>query len=332
MLAAVFDTKPYDRRYLTAAAEAEGIELRFFDARLRAETAVLAGDASAVCAFVNDELDAACLEALAARGVRHIALRCAGFNNLDLDAARRLGLAVTRVPGYSPHAVAEHTVALLLSLNRQIPRAVQRVKEHNFTLNGLVGFDLHGKTAGILGAGTIGRITARILRGFGMKVLAFDPRPDPVWADDHGVIYAPMDEVLGEADVLSLHLPLTAETHHLLDEAAFAKMKPGAWLINTGRGKLIDSKALISALKSRHLGGVALDVYEEEEGVFFEDLSGEILDDDILSRLLTFPNVIVTSHQAFLTHEALVQIASITCGNLARFGRGEGFLEGTTLT
>jgi D-lactate dehydrogenase len=284
-----------------------------------------------VCVFVNDRLDRTCLEALRAAGVRHVALRCAGFNNVDLGAARALGIAVTRVPAYSPHAVAEHTVALLLALNRRIHRAYNRVREHNFALQGLVGLDLHGRTVGVIGTGKIGRLVAQILLGFGMRVIAHDPFPAVDWARECGVTYLPLDEVLAASDVLTLHLPLTPETHHLLGESALARVKPGVTIVNTSRGKLIDTTALIAGLKARRLGGVALDVYEEEEGVFFEDLSGEPLADDELSRLLTFPNVIVTSHQAFLSGDALAEIARVTTENLARGTRGESFLEGTVL-
>lgn len=329
MKVAVFDAKSYDREYLGKVADE--LTLKFFNNSLREETASLASDAEAVCVFVNDDLSRGCLEKLAANGVRHVALRCAGFNNVDLAAAKELGLSVSRVPAYSPHAVAEHTVALLLTLNRQIHRAHNRVREHNFSLSGLVGFDVHGKTVGLVGAGKIGRLTAQIFRGFGCRVLIADPNLDQAWAKENGVESAGREQLLEEADIVSLHLPLTPETEHLIDAEAFARMKKGSYLINTGRGKLVDSKALLAALKSRHLGGVALDVYEEEEGVFFEDLSGVILEDDKLTRLLTFPNVLVTSHQAFLTREALTQIAETTCENLRRLEQGQDFLPETAL-
>lgn len=328
---AIFDTKPYDRDYITRASSARDLTLRFHDFRLTTETAPAARGADAVCVFVNDRLDEPCLAALHALGVRHVALRCAGFNNVDLKAARALGIAVTRVPAYSPHAVAEHTVALLLTLNRRIHRAFNRVREHNFSLNGLVGFDLHGRTVGVLGTGKIGRLVAQIFRGFGMHVIAHDPFPALDWAREHGVTYASLDEVLAAGDILTLHLPLTPESHHLLNDRTLARVKPGAIIVNTSRGKLIDTTALIAALKSRRLGGVALDVYEEEEGVFFEDLSGELLADDELSRLLSFPNVLVTAHQAFFTEEALAEIARVTSENLIRGARGGPFLDGTTL-
>ncbi len=326
---AFYDTKPYDREYFPAAGATE--TWRFHDFRLTADTVTTADGATAVCAFVNDRLDRACLEKLAAGGVRHIALRSAGFNHIDLAAAQALGLAVTRVPAYSPHAVAEHTVALLLTLNRRIHRAYNRVREHNFSLAGLVGFDVYGKTVGIIGTGKIGRLTAQIFRGFGARVLATDPLPDAAWAAAHGITYAPMSEILATADIVSLHTPLTPETHHLINADTLAHMKPGAFLVNTSRGKLVDTTALIGALKSRHLGGVALDVYEEEEGVFFEDLSGTVLEDDELTRLLTFPNVLITSHQAFLTAEALCEIARVTVENIAHGQRGEPFIPGTQL-
>jgi D-lactate dehydrogenase len=263
--------------------------------------------------------------------VRLIALRCAGFNNIDLPAARSLGLGVVRVPAYSPEAVAEHAVALLLTLNRKTHRAYNRVRELNFSLNGLVGFDLHGKTVGIAGTGRIGRATAQIFRGFGCRVLAYDPMPMPEWADGHGIGLVDFDTMLAESDVLSLHLPLTPETHYLLNPDTFVRMKRGAYLINTSRGKLVDTTALIEALKSGQLGGVGLDVYEEEEGIFFEDLSAEMLLDDELSRLLTFPNVLITAHQAFLTQEALTEIARMTTDNLTRFAAGEPLVPGTVL-
>ena len=329
---AVFDTKPYDREPLQRAAEGLEIEWRFLDCRLSPETAAAAHGAQAVCTFVNDRVDRACLAALAQLGVKHVALRCAGFNSVDLVAAKELGFSVTRVPAYSPYAVAEHAVALLLALNRKIPRANNRVHDLNFSLQGLVGFDLHGKTAGIIGTGKIGRITAQILRGFGMKVLAFDPYPSPEWAKQYGVEYTDPQALARQSDVISMHTPLTPETHHIINAKTIGLVKPGTILINVSRGALIDTKALIEALKSGLIGGVALDVYEEEEGVFFEDLSGQILQDDELARLLTFPNVLITAHQAFLTHEALAEIARVTATNLAAFATGQPFIAGTTLT
>ena len=328
---AFYDTKPYDRQYIERAAGAERLRWQFHEFRLTSETAASADGVQAVCVFVNDRLDRACLEQLHRAGVRLVALRCAGFNNMDLTAAKALGLAVTRVPAYSPHAVAEHTVGLLLTLNRKIHRAWNRVREHNFSLAGLVGFDVAGKTIGIVGTGRIGKITAQIFRGFDATVLAFDPAPVPDWARQHGIRYTEFDTLLAASDVVSLHLPLTPQSHHLLNTETFGRMKAGAHLINTSRGKLVDTTALIEALKSGRLGGVALDVYEEEEGLFFEDHSGEVLQDDELSRLLTFPNVLITAHQAFLTHEALTEIARVTVENLLRADAGD-FLAGTLLT
>ena len=328
---AVYSTKPYDREYLLRGEYGDRVLWRFHEFCLSAETASTARGAQAVCLFVNDQADSACLAALAALGVKLIALRCAGYNNLDLPAARKLGLAVVRVPAYSPHAVAEHTVGLLLTLNRKIHRAYNRVREMNFSLNGLVGFDLNGKTVGMVGTGKIGRVTAEIFRGFGTQVIAHDPSPSTEWATLHGIRYVDFDALLSESDIVSLHVPLLPETRHLLNSQTIAQMKPGVFIVNTSRGKLVDTGALIAALKTGQIGGVALDVYEEEEGLFFEDLSGQVLQDDELSRLLTFPNVLITAHQAFLTHEALSEIARVTTQSLLKQAAGEPFLEGTTL-
>jgi D-lactate dehydrogenase len=328
---AVFDTKSYDREYLTRAAAGSGIAWRFHEFRLSAETAPLAQGAKAVCLFVNDRADRASLEILAASGVKLIALRCAGFNQVDLPAARALGLSVVRVPAYSPHAVAEHAVALLMTLNRKIHRAYNRVREQNFSLSGLIGFDLHGKTVGIVGTGKIGRIAAQIFRGFGCEVLAYDAFPDSSWAAPHGIRYVSFELLLAASDIVSLHVPLMPETRHLLNEDTLGRMKRGAFIVNTSRGKLVDSTALIAAIKSGHLGGVALDVYEEEEGVFFEDLSGQPLLDDELSLLLHFPNVLITAHQAFLTHDALSEIARVTTANILRVEANGPYLAGTTV-
>ena len=328
---AVYDAKSYDREYLSKADGAKNITWRFHEFRLSAETAAAASGAQAVCIFVNDHADRACLEQLTDIGVQLIALRCAGHNNVDLEAARELGLAVVRVPAYSPHAVAEHTVGLLLTLNRKIHRAYNRVRELNFSLNGLVGFDIRGRTVGIVGTGKIGRITAQIFRGFEASVLAYDPFPSSDWADSYGIQYTDMDSLLAACDIVSLHLPLTPETLHLLNAQTIARTKPGVFIVNTSRGKLIDTTALIAALKTGHIGGVALDVYEEEEGIFFHDLSGQVLLDDELSHLLMFPNVLITSHQAFLTHEALSEIARVTTTNILNHDTGTPFLESTML-
>lgn len=331
MRVAVFDTRSYDRAALLGAPDARALEWQFHEFRLTRETAPAAAGAPAVCAFVNDTLDRPCLCALAEGQVRLLALRCTGFNHVDLAAARALGLRVTRVPVYSPHAVAEHAAALLLALNRKIHRAHARVRELNFSLHGLVGFDLHGKTAGVIGTGKIGRVLAEILRGFGMAVLAHDPAPASEWAARVGVGYVPLETLLRRSHIVSLHVPLTPETRHLIRRETLALMPPGVFLINVSRGALVDTRAVIAGLKSGHIGGLALDVYEEEEGIFFEDLSGQVLQDDDLARLLTFPNVLITAHQAFLTREALADIARTTVANLLALARGGPFVEGSVL-
>lgn len=329
---AVFDTKSYDREHLEAAARDTPVRYRFLEHRLAADTAATAAAADAVCVFVNDRVDRACLDKLRLLGVRLVALRCAGFNNVDLAAAAEYGITVVRVPAYSPHAVAEHTLALLLALNRRIPRAYNRVREQNFSLGGLVGFDLHGKTVGLVGTGKIGKLTAALFAGFGMRLLVSDAYPDHDWAARIGATYVPFEQLLAESDIVSLHLPLTPQSRHLLNPTTFALMKRGAYVVNTSRGALIDAKALIRTLKSGHLGGAALDVYEEEEGVFFEDHSDDVLADDTLARLTTFPNVLITAHQAFLTAEALTAIAGVTTQNLTRLHAGRPFLDDTVVT
>lgn len=329
--ATFYDTKPYDRDYFNRAAGRDQVDWNFHEFRLSTDTVSTAAGSQSVCVFVNDRVDRACLAELAALGVRLIALRCAGFNNVDLKAAKELGLSVVRVPAYSPHAVAEHAVALLLTLNRRIHRSFNRVREHNFSLNGLVGFDIFGRTVGIVGTGKIGRIAAQIFTGFGARVLAYDPMPEKEWAAKHSIQYVDFDAVLKQCDIISLHLPLTPETLQLFNAETIARMKPGAYLINTSRGKLIDTTAVIEGLKSGHLGGVALDVYEEEEGVFFEDHSDHVLQDDELAHLITFPNVLITAHQAFLTREALNEIARVTTQNILNAGSGASFLDGTQL-
>lgn len=329
---AVYDTKPYDKEHLLRAGEGAPIEWKFWEFRLSPDTAGSADGAQAVCPFVNDELDRACLERLASKGVKLVALRSTGYNNLDVAAAKELGIAATRVAVYSPYAVAEHAMSLLLALNRKIHRAYNRVRELNFSLQGLVGVDLHGKTAGIVGTGKIGRIMAQILRGFGMQVLGYDPYPNLEWAKAHGIEYVDQMTLLRRSEVISLHVPLTPETRHLVSTEALANMKRGVILVNVSRGGLIDTAALIHGLKSGHLGGVALDVYEEEEGIFFEDLSGGVLQNDELARLLTFPNVLITSHQAFLTREALDDIARTTVANLRALETGQAFVDGSVLT
>lgn len=317
MRVAVFNTKAYDRRFLTIANEGLDHDLLFLEPRLDLTTAPLAQGCGAVCVFVNDTIDAAVLEALAAGGTRLIALRCAGFNNVDLAAAERLGLAVVRVPAYSPHAVAEFTIGLLLAVDRKIPKAWARVRDNNFALDGLIGRNLHGRTVGVVGTGKIGALVARALRlGFGCEVLASDLVADPA-LEAIGVRYVDRSVLLAGSDVVTLHCPLTPETHHLIDAAAIARARDGLTIVNTSRGALIDTVALIGGLKRRKIGAVALDVYEQEADLFFEDLSSEIVSDDLFQRLLTFPNVLVTGHQAFLTEEALAAIAQTTLASIA---------------
>ena len=315
MKVAVFSTKPYDRQFFDRANLKYAHELNYFDASLNAATASLAAGCDAVCVFVNDRLDIETLTILKRLGIVIVALRCAGYNNVDLDAAAELELTVVRVPAYSPYAVAEHTIALILTLNRQTHRAYNRVREGNFALNGLLGFDLHGRTVGIVGTGQIGRIVGKILHGFGCRILAYDPYPNPDFGDRLAT-YVDLSELLGQSDIVSLHCPLTAETQHLIDSEAIAAMKPGVMLVNTSRGGLIDTKAVIKGLKSKQIGYLALDVYERESEMFFEDLSGEIIQDDVFERLLTFPNVIITGHQAFFTRDALDNIAQTTLNNI----------------
>ena len=329
MKVAFYDAKPYDQEFFLKAAADTEITYVFHHFRLSAANTATVAGCRAICVFVNDQIDQTCLEGLAREGVELIALRSAGFNHVDLKAAASLGIRIVRVPAYSPHAVAEHAVALLQTLNRKIHRAYNRVREHNFSLNGLVGFDLHGRTAGIVGTGKIGRITAEILRGFGMDVLAYDLYPDQVWAAENRVTYCPLEELFSRSDVISLHTPLTTETHHIINREAIALMKDGFYLVNTSRGKLIDTTALIESLKLKKPGGIALDVYEIEEGVFFEDFSHDVLQDDDLARLVSFPNVLVTSHQGFLTTEALTEIARVTTENLISFEKAGPLLDGT---
>ncbi|GAB7553076.1 2-hydroxyacid dehydrogenase [Novosphingobium sp. 11B] len=322
MRIAVYGTRSYDRTFLSAANADHDFDLQFLDAPLTLSTARLAEGHEAVCVFVNDKADRAVLEALASAGVRLLALRCAGYNNVDLAAADRLGIAVVRVPAYSPHAVAEFTVGLLLSLDRKIHRAWSRVRENNFALDGLVGRNLHGRVAGVVGTGQIGALVARTLRaGFGCDVLASDPVVDEGLVEI-GVRYVEREALLCESEIVTLHCPLTPDTYHLIDAAVLAAARPGLVVVNTSRGALIDTAALIEALKQRRVGGVALDVYEQEAGVFFDDLSSEIIDDDLLQRLLTFPNVLMTGHQAFLTEEALDAIARTTLQSVSDFAAG----------
>lgn len=311
-----FSAKPYDIKSFESVNERH--EIRFIKDHLNETTASLAQDCDAVCVFVNDDLTRASLEILAANGVRFIALRCAGFNNVDIKAAEELGMKVARVPAYSPHAVAEHAVAMLMTLNRKTHRAFNRVREANFEIDGLLGFDVFGKTVGIFGSGKIGICFAQIMKGFGCNVLICDPYPSKECLElDAEIVDA--ERVFAEADIVSLHCPLLDETYHLYGEETFAKSKKGLTLINTGRGALVDAKAAISALKSGQLGYLAMDVYEDERDFFFEDLSSDIISDDTLMRLMTFPNVLITGHQAFFTSEALQKIAEVTLSNLDCF-------------
>ncbi|MGZ8901715.1 MAG: 2-hydroxyacid dehydrogenase [Limisphaerales bacterium] len=320
MKVAVFSTKAYDREFLEAA-NAGVHQLRFLEPRLNSETVSLAADYEAVCVFVNDRLDARVIAALAKCGTRLIALRCAGYNNVDLPAAREHGMTVVRVPAYSPYSVGEHTIGLILALNRKLHRAYNRVREGNFALDGLLGFDLRGRTVGIIGTGKIGTVVAEILCGFKCELLAFDPYPSET-CRNMGVRYVMPGELFARADIITLHCPLTTANRHLIDAAALAQMKDGVMLINTSRGALLDTVAVIGALKSGKVGYLGLDVYEEEEQIFFEDRSSLIIGDDVFSRLLTFPNVIITGHQAFFTREALEKIATTTIQNIRDFEHG----------
>ena len=329
---AFYDTRGYDKRSFESVAPSGAMGWRFYDFRLRTETAPTALGAKAVCVFVNDCLDRPCLEKIKSLGVELVALRCAGFNNVDLAAAAAFKLPVVRVPAYSPHAVAEHAVGLYLTINRKIHRAFNRVRELNFSLAGLVGHDTAGKTVGIIGTGRIGKVTAQIFRGFDARVIACDPFPDQAWAAERGIEYVGFADLLRQSDIISLHAPLTPETRHMLNREAFAAMKSGVFIVNTSRGQLIDTAALIETIKAGRIAGVALDVYEEEEGLFFEDHSEEVVLDDVLARLLTFPNVLITAHQAFLTEEALREIARITSENILRFAQGQPFHPGTLLS
>lgn len=311
---AFFDAKPYDLPAFETQGKARGIEFKFFDTQLNRDTVDLAKGSDGVCIFVNDTLDAPVIDRLHSFGIRIAALRCAGYNNVDLSHAFGR-LHVVRVPAYSPYAVAEHAMALLLTSIRRVHKAYNRTREFNFSLSGLTGFDLHGKTVGVVGTGRIGRVFIDICRGFGMKILAYDKFP----ADLEGVTYAELPRLFAESDIISLHCPLTEETHHLINRDTIGSLKKGVVIINTSRGALIDSEALLDGIKSRKIGAACLDVYEEESDIFFHDFSGHIVEDDTLARLISMPNVIVTSHQAFLTEEALKNIAETTVSNILAF-------------
>ena len=325
MKIAVYSTKQYDKKYLQHVNDAYGFELEFFDFLLTEKTAKTANGCEAVCIFVNDDGSRPVLEELKAHGVKYIALRCAGFNNVDLEAAKELGLSVVRVPAYSPEAVAEHAIGMMMSLNRRIHRAYQRTRDANFSLEGLTGFTMYGKTAGVIGTGKIGVAMLRILKGFGMRLLAFDPYPSAA-ALELGVEYVDLATLYKESDVISLHCPLTEQSRHLINADTIAQMKDGVYLLNTSRGMLVESEALLDALKNGKIAGAGLDVYEEETEFFFEDRSEMVKRDTLLSLLVSMPNVVLTSHQAFLTNEALHNIAQVTLENLDAY-----FQDGTIL-
>ena len=323
MRIAFFDTKPYDKASFDKLIADGGIKIKYFETKLNEDTAELAAGYDAVCVFVNDTVNAAVIDRLAELGVKAIALRCAGFNNVDMKHAFGR-IHVMRVPAYSPYAVAEHAIAMLLTSIRRIHKAYIRTKEFNFSLAGMTGFDLYGKTVGVIGTGRIGRVFIDICKGFGMRVLAYDKYRSEGVDNGDSVRYVELDELFEKSDIISLHCPLTEETYHIIGEEAFEKCKKGVVIINTSRGALVDAEALLAAIKSRKVGAACLDVYEEESDFFFEDLSGHILDDDLLARLISMPNVIVTSHQAFLTEEALENIAETTISNLKDFfGSGQ---------
>jgi len=322
----LFSAQPYDKKYFLDANRNFGYQLIFHEARLEPATVELARGSDAVCAFVNDDIGEITIEALKAIDVPAIALRCAGYNNIDLRVADKLGIHVMRVPSYSPYAVAEHTVALMLSLNRKIHRAYSRVRDGNFSLQGLTGFDIHGKTAGVIGTGRIGSIVLHILKGFGCKLLAFDIQQNEE-LKKIGVKYLPMDDLLSQTDIISFHCPLTPATLHLINDDSLAMMKDGVMIINTSRGAIVDASCAIKGLKSGKIGYLGLDVYEQEGDLFFHDLSDKIICDDVFERLLTFPNVLITGHQGFFTEEALTNIAATTLENLSRYDLGEPLLN-----
>jgi len=319
---AFFDAKSYDRKFFNSENVNFNFEIRYEESRLIPDTVSLAKEVNVVCIFVNDTITGKMVKALKNSGVELIALRSAGYNNVDLKAVFK-NIHTVRVPAYSPHAVAEYAVALALTLNRKIHRAYSRIKDSNFTITGLLGFDMFGKTAGIIGTGKIGKITASILKGFGMKILLYDVAPDEEYAKKEKMKYVSLEELYGESDIISLHAPLSSETYHMINDASLLKMKTGVMIINTGRGALIDTQALISALKTQKVGYAGLDVYEEESQYFFEDFSSSFVSDDILARLVTFPNVLITSHQGFFTSEALQNIAYTTLSNIKDYFDGE---------
>lgn len=322
MRVAVYSAREYDKQFLLNESKDGDIQFTFFETSLNSQTVALASNFDAINCFVNDDLSQPVLKCLAESGIKHVSLRCAGFNNVDLRACSDLGVTVTRVPAYSPEAVAEHTVALLLSLNRKIHKAYNRVKENNFSLEGLLGFNISGKTIGIIGTGKIGISVIKILKGFGANIICFDPNESEE-VKELGASYKLLSEVLKTSDIVSLHCPLNAHTQHLISENSLQSMKDGVVIINTSRGGLVDTKAIIAGLKSKKIAALGLDVYEMESELFFQDRSTEIIQDDVFQRLLTFPNVIITGHQGFFTREALTEIAQTTVGNLLEFERGD---------
>ncbi len=322
MKVAVYDTHKFEIPFLQKENEGFGHELKYIEGRLTKDTLALSKGAECLCCFVNDKVDAEVIKTAYENGVRLIALRSAGFNHVDVGFAKSIGMKVVHVPEYSPYAVAEHAVGMILTMNRKLHKAYNRVKEENFSLDGLVGFDIHGKTIGVVGTGKIGKIFAKIMSGFGSEVLLFDKIPDEIFAKSITARYTNIDEIYKKADIISLHIPLTPETKYLINETSISKMKKSVMIVNTGRGKLIDTKALVRALKNGSIGFAGLDVYEEEEGIFFEDKSESGITDDCLARLLTFPNVFITAHQAFLTQEALHNIAHTTLESANDFENG----------
>ena len=330
MKIAFFSTKPHDRKYFDASLKKYGHEINYFETRFKTATTNLISDEEAICVFVNDVVDAEAIEQLKEKGVKLIVLRCAGFNNVDLPTAKKHGIPVVRVPAYSPYAVAEHAVALMLTLNRKTHKAYNRVREMDFSLKGLTGFDVYGKTVGVIGTGKIGRCYARIMRGFGCKVICSDPYPSESLMQE-GFKYMALEDILPQADILALHCPLIPETKHLINKSTIRQMKTGVMLINTSRGALVDTKAVIKGLKKGKIGALGIDVYEQEEQLFFEDLSDEIIMDDVITRLMAFPNVLITSHQAFFTHEALEQIAGVTLSNISAFEQNEELINEVVL-
>lgn len=329
MKVAFFSTKSYDREYMDKANEAHRHTLTYFETALEPATAVLAKGQDAVCIFVNDKADKETIELLHKNNVRLIALRCAGFNNVDLKTAGELSVRIVRVPAYSPYAVAEHTLAMILTLNRKTHIAYNRIRDGNFSLERLMGFDLHGRTVGVIGTGTIGGIFAKIMKGIGCRVLAYDPYPNEALKEQH-IFYTSLEDIYAESDIITLHCPLTQSTHHLINEEAIEQMKDKVMLINTSRGGLLDTKAVINGLKYSKIGYFGMDVYEQEENLFFQDLSGHIIQDDVITRLMTFPNVLITSHQAFFTQDAITNIADTTMQNITDFEK-ENYLKNEVL-